>query len=85
MTGSRSLCPPIRTGTGATGRPTPQLTHGGDGGGGQVPGRGRTARGRRGPGRFIALGVLVAIVLGIAWFANSLLQPFKGDGGKPCG
>jgi peptidoglycan lytic transglycosylase G len=59
-----------------------RLTHCGDGGGGRGPGRGRTARGRRGPGRVIALGVLVAIVLGIAWFANSLLQPFKGDGGK---
>jgi uncharacterized YceG family protein len=25
--------------------------------------------------------VLLAIVLGIAWFANALFQPFKGDGG----
>ena len=30
----------------------------------------------------IALAALVLIVLAIAWFANSLLQPFKGDGGK---
>ena len=81
-----TLAEPVPADTDGHGRDwpadAPQLTHGGDGGGGQVPGRGRTARGRRGPGRFIALGVLVAIVLGIAWFANSLLQPFKGDGGK---
>ena len=40
-------------------------------------------RGGRGPrwGRLVALGVLLAIVLGLAWFANSLFQPFKGDGG----
>jgi len=36
---------------------------------------------RRAPGRIIALGVLVAIIAGIAWFANALFQPFKGDGG----
>ena len=34
-------------------------------------------------GRLVALAVLLAIVLGIAWFANSLFQPFKGDGGDP--
>jgi peptidoglycan lytic transglycosylase G len=39
-------------------------------------------RRRRGPGRVIALGVLVLIVAAIAWFANSLFQPFKGDGGE---
>jgi UPF0755 protein len=57
-----------------------RLTGGGDGDG---PGgrRPRTARGRRGPGRVIALAALVAIVLALAWFANSLLQPFKDDGG----
>jgi peptidoglycan lytic transglycosylase G len=58
-----------------------RLTGGGDGDGPRDPGP-RTGRGRRGPGRVIALAVLVAIVLGLAWFANSLLQPFKGDGGK---
>jgi UPF0755 protein len=58
-----------------------RLTHSADGGGRGPGGARRTARGRRGPGRLIALGALVAIVLGIAWFANSLLQPFKGDGG----
>jgi len=58
-----------------------RLTGGGDGDGPGGP-RPRTARGRRGPGRVIALVALVAIVLGLAWFANSLLQPFKGDGGK---
>ena len=31
----------------------------------------------------IVLAVLAAILLGIAWFANSLFQPFKGDGGAP--
>jgi UPF0755 protein len=44
--------------------------------------RPHSGRGRRGPGRLIALGVLLAIVLAIAWFANSLFQPFKGDGGE---
>jgi UPF0755 protein len=39
-------------------------------------------RKRRGPVRLIVLVVLVAIVLGIAWFANALFQPFKGDGGE---
>jgi UPF0755 protein len=60
-----------------------RLTRGGDGDGRDGgPGGGRTKRGRRGPGRLIALAVLALIVAGIAWFANSLLQPFKGDGGK---
>jgi UPF0755 protein len=56
-----------------------RLTHGGARGG-RGPGAPRTPRGRRGPGRVIALAALVAIVLAIAWFANSLFQPFKGDG-----
>jgi len=63
-----------------------RLTHGEDGGGRGPggPGGPRTGRGRRGPGRLIALGALAVIVLGIAWFAVSLLQPFKGDGdGEP--
>ena len=42
----------------------------------------RTRRKRRAPGRIIALGVLLLIVAGIAWFANALFQPFKGDGGE---
>ena len=57
-----------------------RLTHSGDGGGGRGPRHGRTTRGRRGPGRLIALGVLVLILLGIGWFLVSLFQPFKGDG-----
>jgi UPF0755 protein len=57
-----------------------RLTGGGDGDGPRDPGP-RTSRGRRGPGRVIALAALVAIVLALAWFANSLLQPFKSDGG----
>jgi UPF0755 protein len=40
----------------------------------------RRARRRRAPGRIIALGVLLAIILGLAWFANALFQPFKDDG-----
>ena len=56
-----------------------RLTHGGDGGG-HPPVGPRTARGRRGPGRLIALGALALILLGIGWFLVSLLQPFKGDG-----
>ena len=60
-----------------------RLTGGGDGDGDGPGGpRPRAARGRRGPGRLIAIGALVLIVLALAWFANSLLQPFKGDGGK---
>jgi UPF0755 protein len=31
-------------------------------------------------GRLVALALLSAIVLGAAWFANSLFQPFAGDG-----
>ena len=41
----------------------------------------RKRRRRRAPGRIIALGVLLLIVAGIAWFANALFQPFKDDGG----
>jgi UPF0755 protein len=60
-----------------------RLTRSGDGDGGdRGPGGRRTKRGRRGPGRLIALAVLALIAAGIAWFANSLLQPFQGDGGK---
>jgi uncharacterized YceG family protein len=44
-------------------------------------GRPKRVRRRRAPGRIIAFGFLIAIVLGIAWFANALFQPFKGDGG----
>ena len=39
-------------------------------------------RRRRGPGRVVALGVFLLILAGIAWFANALFQPFKGDGGE---
>jgi peptidoglycan lytic transglycosylase G len=56
-----------------------RLTQGGGDGDGGGP-RPRTSRGRRGPARLIALAALILIVGGIAWFANSLLQPFKGDG-----
>jgi UPF0755 protein len=60
-----------------------RLTGGGDGDGPGGPSR-RTTRGRRGPGRLIALGALLLILAAIAWFANSVLQPFKGDGdGEP--
>ena len=45
-------------------------------------GAGRRRRPRRGAGRVIALGVFALVLLAIAWFANSLLQPFKGDGGE---
>ena len=45
-------------------------------------GRDASGGGRRRIGRLVALVVLLAIVLGIAWFANSLFQPFKGDGGE---
>jgi UPF0755 protein len=45
-------------------------------------GMGRRRRPRRGAGRVIALGMFALVLLAIAWFANSLLQPFKGDGGE---
>ena len=45
-------------------------------------GAGRRMRPRRGAGRVIALGIFALVLLAIAWFANSLLQPFKGDGGE---
>ena len=45
------------------------------------PQRPRKVRRRRAPGRIIALGVLLAIVAGLAWFANALFQPFKDDSG----
>jgi uncharacterized YceG family protein len=45
-------------------------------------GVGRRKHPRRGAGRVIALGVFALVLLAIAWFANSLLQPFKGDGGE---
>jgi UPF0755 protein len=44
------------------------------------PQRPSKVRRRRAPGRIIALGVLLAIVAGLAWFANALFQPFKDDG-----
>jgi UPF0755 protein len=39
-------------------------------------------RSRRGPrwGRLVALAALILVVVGVAWFAASLFQPFKGDG-----
>jgi UPF0755 protein len=50
-------------------------------------GRGRGPRSepapeRSGPrwGRLLALGVLLVILVGVAWFANALFQPFAGDG-----
>jgi UPF0755 protein len=46
------------------------------------PHRPHGGRRRRGLGRVVALGVFVLIVAGIAWFANALFQPFKGDGGE---
>ena len=63
-----------------------RLTDGGNGGGGgRGSGGGHTTRGRRGPGRIIALAALALILLGIGWFLVSLFQPFKddGDGGAP--
>ena len=45
------------------------------------PARPGGPRRRRGLGRLIALAAFAAIVVGIAWFANALFQPFKGDGG----
>jgi UPF0755 protein len=51
------------------------------GGRGRGP-RAEPAAERSGPrwGRLLALGVLLAILAGVAWFANALFQPFAGDG-----
>jgi uncharacterized YceG family protein len=49
---------------------------------GRGGGSGQGGRGRRAPGRLIALGVFAVILAVIAWFANSLFQPFKGEGGE---
>jgi UPF0755 protein len=38
--------------------------------------RGRTPRW----GRLVALGAVLAVLLAVGWFLNSLFQPFKGDG-----
>jgi UPF0755 protein len=34
-------------------------------------------------GRLVALGALLLVIVGVAWFAISLFQPFKGDGEDP--
>ena len=58
----------------------------GDGGGPPAPGGPRTWRRPRGQGptprwgRLIALGAVLAVVVAVGWFLNSLFQPFKGDG-----
>jgi peptidoglycan lytic transglycosylase G len=48
----------------------------GDGRGGPPGGRGTAPRW----GRLIALGAVLAVVVAVGWFLNSLFQPFKGDG-----
>jgi uncharacterized YceG family protein len=51
----------------------------GDGAGPTFGPPGRSRSGARW-GRLIALGALIVIVGAVAWLANSLFQPFKGDG-----
>jgi UPF0755 protein len=53
----------------------------GGGDGGRI-GRRPQAVGGRGPrwGRLVALAMVTLVVLGVAWFLFSLLQPFKGEG-----
>jgi len=50
--------------------------------GGRFGGSGpsRRASGRARPGRFVALAAVALVVAGLAWFANSLFQPFGDDG-----
>jgi UPF0755 protein len=43
-------------------------------------GDGSRPRARRSRGRLVALAAVLAVVIGLAWFAISLFQPFKGDG-----
>jgi UPF0755 protein len=54
-----------------------------DGGGGRPPSARRAPRW----GRLVALGAVLAVAVGVAWFAISLFQPFKddGDGGGEVG
>ena len=62
-----------------------RLTDPGPGnGGGGLPGNGRDASGG-GPrwGRLVAVLVAGLVAVAVAWFALSLFQPFKGDGGDP--
>jgi UPF0755 protein len=69
-----------------TGRGDPAGAQADGGGGRRGRARSRTRAaggGGRRWGRLVALGVFVAVVLAILWFANSLFQPFKGDGGAP--
>jgi UPF0755 protein len=40
----------------------------------------RSGGSRRGPRRWIPLGLLAALVIALAWFAISLFQPFHGEG-----
>jgi peptidoglycan lytic transglycosylase G len=57
-----------------------------DGGGRPPSGRFAAGFGERPParrpriGRLVALGAVLVVIAGIAWFAISLFQPFKGDG-----
>jgi uncharacterized YceG family protein len=54
---------------------------GGGAGAGRIGARPRAGGGRTPRwGRLIALGAVVAVIVGVAWFAVSLFQPFKGDG-----
>jgi UPF0755 protein len=81
---ARAAEPPPRTQFAADGHQSDwlaeaqRLTQPGDGGGRALP-----ARRRPRWGRLLALGILLAVVGGLAWLANSLFQPFKGDGGEP--
>jgi UPF0755 protein len=66
---------------GAREQPPPAAAPSGDDG--RRTWRGLTGAGRprrRRTGRLVALVLLAALVLGAAWFANSLFQPFAGDG-----
>jgi UPF0755 protein len=61
--------------------PVAEAAPAGDGRGGRIRGRAQAVGGRRPRwARLVALAAVVAVAIGVAWFAISLFQPFKGDG-----
>jgi peptidoglycan lytic transglycosylase G len=61
--------------------PVAETAAAGDGRGGRIRSRAQAVGGSRPRrARLVALAAVVAVAIGVAWFAVSLFQPFKGDG-----